>query len=138
MWGRGTGAVTTYADLDEDFIPRFPRELTADEKERAQLLMEDASFWLGVWVPGLQTAIAGGNEQVAEAAKLLVVTMARRALVAPTVDDGVESRLQTAGPFQHTITYRAPDGNLYLQSRELEALTGMIRPSAVSMTSLGL
>jgi hypothetical protein len=69
--------VTPYAELS-DLTDRFPRELTSDEETRAETLLVDASFWLGVWVPGLAEAIAGGDETAQEAAKLVVVNMVKR------------------------------------------------------------
>lgn len=141
-WGfPGNGVHVSYADLDQDFVPRFPRPLADEESARAEVLLDDASFWLGVWVPGLQGAIDGGNEQVVTAAKLLVVAMVRRVLLAPRVDEGVQSQTLQAGQFQSQIAYRNPDGNLYLYARELAALEDLIRgstASAVSMTSPGL
>lgn len=130
-----------YADYEYDFVPRFPRELTDTEADRAALLLQDASFWLNVWVPGLEAAIDTGNEQVAMAAKLLVVAMVRRAILAPSLDDGVQSQNLVAGAFQHNIVYRNPDGNLYLYAKELAALEGLLRDNpadAVSMMSPGL
>lgn len=128
-----------YAEL-ADLQDRFPRTLTAEEQDRADILLEDASFWLGVWVPGLEDA-AADDQRVATAAKLLTVAMVRRTLTAPTLDDGVQSITQQAGPYQNTVAYRNPDGNLYLYARELDTLNGLIRGSqadAVSMTNPGL
>lgn len=132
---------TPYAEL-QDLEDRFPRALTSDEQTRAGTLLADASFWLGVWVPGLDTAVTGGNEQVTEAAKLLVVAMAKRALVAQAVDvPGVQSITNSGGPFNQSITYHNPEGNLYLYANELESITSLLRSTraaAVSMRSPGL
>ena len=133
--------MATYADLAQDFVPRFPRTLTEAESSRATTLLEDASFWLSVWVPGLQAAIDGGNEQAETAAKLLVVAMVRRALLAPAVDDGIQSQLLQAGPYQANVVYRNPDGNLYLMRAELDSLKGLLsgnQSGAVSIMSPGL
>ena len=132
--------MTTYAE-PADLEVRFPRELTDAEADRLSTLLEDASFWLGVWVPGLDDAITNGDEQLAQAAKLLVVSMVRRSLMTPSLDDGVSSTTQIVGPFQNVIAYRNPDGNLYLYSRELDAIKSLMRPNrsdAVSMTAPGL
>lgn len=102
----------------------------------AEVLLDDASFWLKVWVPGLDDAIPD-NEDVTTAAMLLVVAMVKRALTAPAADLPYESAV--AGPF--TVRYRNPDGNLFLYARELEAITSLLRSSqaeAVSMRSTGL
>jgi hypothetical protein len=102
--------VTTYAELD-DLIPRFPRDLTDAEEEAAPTLLDDASFWLGVWVPGLDNAIQGGDEVLAQAAKLLVVAMVKRSLLSQVPDNpGVQSLTETAGPYSQAVTYRNPEG----------------------------
>lgn len=126
-----------YADLD-DLRERFPRDLTEAEEARAGTLLDDASFWLGVWVSGLAGAV-DTSEQVAQAAKLLVVAMVKRALLAAVVaDPAVESISESAGPFNRSIKYRNPEGNLFLYGSELAALEGLLAPSAVSMRSPGL
>lgn len=131
---------TPYAELP-DLELRFPRDLTSDEETRAETLLGDASLRLGVWVPGLQEA-AAIDDQVAEMAKLVVVDMVKRALLAAVPDNpGVEAFNQVAGPFQQQVTYRNPEGNLYLYDRELSDLLSLLRPSrstAVSMMSPGL
>jgi hypothetical protein len=129
--------VTAYAEL-EDLTDRFPRDLTTAEAERAPILLADASFWLGVWVPGLAAAVET-DEQVAEAAKLLVVAMVKRALLSQIPDNpGVQSITQGAGPYNQAVTYRNPEGNLYLYGSELESIGNLLQPSAVSMRSPGL
>lgn len=132
--------MTTYAELD-DLVTRFPRELAGDEETRAETLLEDASFWLGVWVTGLDDRITAGDDQLSQAAKLLVVAMVRRTLLMPSLDEGVSSITESVGPFQNVVAYRNPDGNLYLYSRELDAIRGLMRSSqsdAVSVTAPGL
>lgn len=132
--------MTTYAE-PEDLVERFPRALTDAEEERVPTLLEDASFWLGVWVPGLDDAVAT-NPQVAQAAKLTVVSMVRRSLLTTVPDDpSVSATNQVAGPFQYQVTYRNPEGNLFLYDRELATLMALLRPyrgDAVSMTAPGL
>lgn len=128
-----------YAELS-DLTARFPRALTEAEQTRAETLLVDASFWLGVWVPGLAES---EDETVLEAAKLIVVEMVKRALVsaAEARPDGAESVSQTAGIYSTNIRFRNPDGNLFLYGRELEDLEGLLRgnrSSAVSMRSPGL
>lgn len=134
---------TPYAEL-EDLQGRFPRDLTASEESRAETLLEDASFWLGVWVPGLLEVI-DSNEQVAQAAKLVVVSMVKRSILAEAAsleaDPSVESITEGAGIYNRAIRYRSPDGNLWISSRELEDLLALLmsnRASAVSMRSRGL
>lgn len=133
--------MASYANVASDLAPRFPRELTTDEFARAVILIEDASFWLGVWVPGLADAITAGNADAAQAAKLLVVAMVRRTLLAPDAVEGAKSQTDTYGPFTYTVAYSNPDGNLYLYARELADITSLLTgdlPDAVSMRSPGL
>lgn len=130
---------TPYAEL-ADLQARFPRALTESEETRAATLLADASFWLGVWVPALTTST---DETALEAAKLIVVEMVKRALLAAAEarPDGAESVSQTAGIYSQNIRFKNPDGNLYLYARELEDLEGLLRgsrASAVSMRSPGL
>jgi hypothetical protein len=136
----GRFGVTTYAELD-DLIARFPRDLTDAEEEAAPTLLGDASFWLGVWVPGLDDAVAA-NEQLAQAAKLLVVSMVKRSLLSQVPDNpGVQSVTESAGPYSQAVTYRNPEGNLYLYGNELTSITDLLWPNkaqAVSMRSPGL
>lgn len=130
-----------YADITLDFIPRFPRALEDDEFDRTVVLLQDASFWLDMWVPGLAEAVAGGNEMATTAAKLLVVAMVRRTLLQPDAVEGAQSQTDAYGPFSFTVAYRNPDGNLFLYDRELTDLTNLLlanRSQAVSMRSRGL
>lgn len=128
-------------DFDEDFVPRFPGELTDEQAERGPILLQDAAFWLSVWVPGLADAVSGGNGQAQTAAKLLAVNMVRRAITSPDVDDGVQSATRQAGPYQYSVVYRNPDGNLFLYASELDAIRSLLRSNpatAVSMMVPGL
>lgn len=128
---------TPYAEL-ADLEARFPRALTGDEETAAETLLADASFWLGVWVPGLAEAV-DTNEKVATAAKLLVVSMVKRSLLSTVADlPGVQSVSDTAGVFSHSVTYRNPEGNLYLYGSELASLAELLRPCAGSFTAPGL
>jgi hypothetical protein len=129
--------VTVFATVD-DLEARYTGQIDSDT---AATLLEDASFWLGVWVPGLAAAVITSSD-VATAAKLLVVAMAKRALQSQAADlPGVQSITQGAGPYNQAITYRNPEGNLYLYANELESITSLMRSSragAVSMRSPGL
>lgn len=123
----------SYAELG-DLEDRFPRALTDQELSQAETLLNDASFWLGVWVPGLGDVVA--DEPFATAAKLLVVAMVRRALLTPGTE-GAES--ESAGVY--SVKYRNPEGNLFLYSRELDNIASLLRGNradAVSMRSPGL
>jgi hypothetical protein len=133
--------VTTYAELD-DLTARFPRDLTDAEEEAAPTLLADASFWLGVWVPGLDEAINADNETLAQAAKLLVVSMVKRSLLSQVAENpGVQSTTESWGSYNQAVTFRNPEGNLYLYGSELTSITDLLWPNqsqAVSMRSPGL
>lgn len=125
----------TYAVIG-DLTARFPRALSPAETARAETLLDDSSFWLSVWAPGLDASISGGDPDTTQAAMLLVVAMVRRALL----DPGTESRQsETAGLY--TVRYRNPEGNLFVYGRELDSILTLLtgdRAQAVSMRSPGL
>jgi hypothetical protein len=125
----------TYAERF-DLEQRMLRDLSRVEDSRAITLLRDASFWLSAWVPGLDDAITSGNAELAEAAKLLVVAMVRRAFDAPGAENVQQ---ETVGVF--SVRYRNPEGNLYVYGRELDTILALMtsdRAAAVSYRSLGL
>lgn len=129
-----------YANVEQDLVPRW-HELTVEESTKALTLLEDAAFWLDVWVPGLEAAVLAGGK-AAMAAKLLSVAMVKRAMIAESTErPGVQSIQETGGIYNETITFRNPEGNLYLYEREhadlLTIVTG-IPAGAASFTSPGL
>ena len=131
-----------YADLD-DLTARFPRALTPAEIAQAEIMLEDASFILSVKVPGLDEAVANGEQPVTQAAMLLTVTMVRRALLAQaagqTINPAIDSVSEAFGPYTSSIKYRGVGGELYLYDAELQYLLGMMGTEpAVSMRSPGL
>jgi hypothetical protein len=112
------------------------RTLSTEESTRAPVLIGDASFWLSAWVPGLDAAVTGGDAELTEAAKLLVVAMVKRALDAPGAE---HVQQETVGVF--SVRYRSPEGNLYVYGRELDTILALMtsdRAAAVSYRSLGL
>lgn len=127
-----------YATLS-DLQARFPREMTDTEDARATILLEDASFWLGVWVPGLSDVV-GSNTEASTAAKLLVVSMVKRELLDPAAaSETAEIESEAIGPF--TRTFRGFEGQRYAYDQELAEMANLIRvnrSSAVSMRSRGL
>ncbi|WNM74104.1 head-to-tail adaptor [Mycobacterium Phage Nergal] len=115
--------------------------LTPEETAKATTLLDDAAFWLRVWVPGLGGAVDAGGD-AAQAAKLISVAMVKRAMQAENTDTpGATSKQEIAGIFTETINYRNPEGNLYLYDREqadlLQIVNG-IPAGAASFTSPGL
>lgn len=130
--------MTPYAE-PEDLTARFPRALTDAETTQVPILLEDASFWLGVWVPGIQTATEN-DSTIAQAAKLLVVAMVKRSLLNQITEvmPGVQGQTDTVGPFSRAVTFRNPEGNLYLYASELASISSLLRPCAVSVMLPGL
>jgi hypothetical protein len=125
--------VPTYAELS-DLQSRYPGTLPTQPDP--ETLIGDASFWLSVWVPGLDAAITGGDVELEEAARLLVVSMVKRALAAPGAENVQQ---ETVGVF--SVRYRNPEGNLYVYGRELDTILLLMtkdRAAAVSYRSPGL
>lgn len=131
-----------YAQVDPDLVKRW-RALSPDEVSKAEVLLDDAAFWLRVWVPGLGGAIAAApDSDAAKAAKLLSVAMVKRAMIAEDSElPGAQSVQETAGVFGETIVFRNPDGDLFLYARELSDILAVVTGApqgAVSYTSPGL
>lgn len=122
-----------YAELNE-LQARYPGTLPTQPDP--DTLLGDASFWLSAWVPGLDAAINGGDAELEEAAKLLVVSMVKRALSAPGAENVAQ---ETVGVF--SVRYRNPEGNLYVYGSELDTILLLMtkdRQAAVSYRSPGL
>lgn len=101
------------------------RALTADEVERAGVLLEDAS----------QMIIDEGFSVDTIAATTLsriVCTIVRRAMESPA-GFGVESLQEGIGPFQQTTKYVNPMGDLYLSRAERRQLSGGSRQEAFTV-----
>lgn len=130
-----------YAQVEQDLVPRW-RALSTDESTKAAMLLDDAAFWLRVWVPGLDAAVTGGGD-AATAAKLLSVAMVKRAMQAESETEypGAASVQQVGGIYTEQVTFRNPEGNLYLYDRELRDILALITGTpagAASFTSPGL
>lgn len=127
-----------YAQVDPDLVKRW-RALSPDEVSKAEVLLDDAAFWLRVWVPGLGESPDG---DAATAAKLLSVAMVKRAMQAEDTElPGVQSIQETAGVYSESIRYMNPEGNLYLYARELADILAVVAGTpqgAAAFTSPGL
>jgi hypothetical protein len=132
-----------YADAAVDLAPRW-RPLTEDEIVQANTLLEDAAFWLDTWVPGLRASVDSGAAAAVEGAKLVSVSMVKRAMQAAERDTpaGAESTYEMAGIYVEQIKYRNPDGALFLYDRELNDLLRLVHgganTGAASFTAPGL
>lgn len=130
-------AFATHTDLETRW-----RGLTEEEQARASVLLGDASMWFKVWFRsfGDLDESAGADALLAEALKVLACSVVKRAMAVGDFDgaSGVE---QSMGPFTANVTYRNPEGNLYLTKAEfgtIAVLLGQNPSGAVSMTAVGL
>ena len=123
-----------YADAAADLAPRW-RPLTEAETVQADTLLEDAAFWLNAWVPGLHAAVENGSAAAAEGAKLVSVSMVKRAMQAAERDTpaGADLTHQVAGIYVEQIKYRNPDGALFLYDRELTDLLTLVHGGSASL-----
>ena len=124
----------------DDLVARW-RPLSQADLDRAEVLLDDAAWWLGVWFSefGDLVALAAADAELAMGLKILSCAMVKRAMTA--VGDGASQVQQVMGPFTAQISYRNPDGSLYVYSAERDAiwkLLGVNVSGAVSMESPGL
>jgi hypothetical protein len=118
-------AFATHTDLETRW-----HGLAEAEQARADVLLGDVSMWFKVWFRqfGDLETLAVSDELLAEALKVLACSVA----------SGVE---QAMGPITMNVTYRNPEGNLYLTKSEFDTIAVLLgrNPSgAVSMTAVGL
>lgn len=126
--------------ITDDLVARW-RALNESELARAEVLLDDAAWWLKAWFKpyGDLVVLAAADADLLEGLKIVSCAMVRRAMVSS--GDGVTQSQQVMGPFTAQISYRNPDGNLYVYAAEREAiltLLGVNTSGAVSMTSPGL
>lgn len=130
-------AFAGYADLAERW-----RVLSPAEQARATTLLRDATWWLKVWFKPYAAdleALAADDPMLEEGLKILSCNIVRRGML--SAGDGVGQAQQVMGPFSAQLSYRNPEGNLYVYAAEREAilsLLGVNNGGAVSMESPGL
>lgn len=94
------------------------RKLTADEAERAETLLEDATNMLSALVE-----VDEGDEDQAAILKQVCCHMVMRSMVAGSSDAFGVSELQaTMGPFGQTAHFSNPNGDMYLTKLEKKLL----------------
>ena len=94
------------------------RKLTADEADRAETMLEDASNVLSALVE-----VDEGDEDQAAILKQVCCHMVMRSMVASASDAFGVSELQaTMGPFGQTAHYSNPNGDMYLTKLEKKLL----------------
>lgn len=103
----------------EDLEARW-RTLTADERDRAGVLLEDAAVRLDAACPPSDPPTA----QELAARKIVSCEMVKRAMASGTGAGavGVTSVQQGAGPYQETTQFANPTGDLYLTKGDRKLL----------------
>ena len=106
------------------------RSLSADEKSRAGVLIEDASAMLSALVN-----VDANDQQQAELLNTVCCNMVIRAMAQSGMDTfGVSQSAITAGPYTQSFSYSNPSGDMYLTKLERKLLKvsvgyiGTIRP----------
>lgn len=106
-------AFATYEDVEGRW-----RTLTADEQERATVLLEDAATILTSMVE-----VDGEDAQQAEALRLVSCNMVIRSMVASASSAfGVDELQATMGPFGQTAHFANPNGDMYLTKLDKKLL----------------
>lgn len=110
----------------EDLEARW-RALTADETEKAEVLLGDAGTYLSLFVN-----VDPEDEEQAEALKIVSCNMVRR--VMNVTDDmlGVTEGTMTADIYSQRFAYANPNGDWYLTATE-KRLLGISRSFISSM-----
>lgn len=97
------------------------RTLTPAEGARAEALLGDASALLRDLGRDIDERIADGELDPATP-RAIVCAMVKRVMQGPGDLDGVSQTQQTAGPFQHGVTFANPSGDMYLTKLERRRL----------------
>ena len=89
------------------------RTLTADEKARAQVLIDDAS-------DKITTTCTGWVDASEATLRRITCAMVKRAMATPMGDDvgALTSASETTGPFTQQFAFANPNGDLYLTKAE--------------------
>jgi hypothetical protein len=120
-------AYATVADLEARW-----RTLTSDEQVRATVLLDDAAVRIDAACPFLPLDPPTAEDASKLAARKIVsCEMVKRAM-ASVGGVGVESLQQGAGPYQETVKYTNPTGDLYLTKAD-RTLLGCGAPVAFTI-----
>lgn len=109
--------MVAYAHVS-DLAARW-RPLTPEEEARAAILLEDASVRVDAVFPPSDPP----TEAQLMVRKIVVCEMVKRAMSAPG-GIGVSSVQQGAGPYQETLQFTNPTGDLYLSKSDRILLGG--------------
>lgn len=100
-----------------DVVARW-RDLTSDEQDKAEVLIEDASVMLSALV-----SVDPSDQQQAALLKRVCCSMVIRAMIASASDAlGVSQVSASVGPFDQTAHFANPNGDLYLTRQERKIL----------------
>lgn len=117
----------------EDVEARW-RTLSAEEKARAGVLLEDAAVRIDSACPLPVLPILPTEAELA-ARRIVSCEMVKRAMIAGDSMPGVETVQDGAGPFQTSFKYTNPTGDLYLTKADRKLLgCGAQSAFTVSMT----
>lgn len=108
---------TAYATV-EDLEKRLRRTIPGDQRVYAETAIEDASLEIDVACPLPEDP----TEQDLQARLVVVCRMIKRAYAVPDDAVGVGSVQQGAGPYQSTLTFSNPTGDLYLTKADRRLL----------------
>jgi|SRR5690625_185418 len=108
---------TAYATV-EDLEKRLRRTIPGDQRVYAETAIEDASLEIDVACPLPDEP----TEQDLQARLVVVCRMIKRAYAVPDDAVGVGSVQQGAGPYQSTLTFTNPTGDLYLTKADRRLL----------------
>lgn len=109
-----------YATIED--VEALWRALDAAERARAERLLEFASQMILDEVPGAE-------DRPAATLRRVVSSMVVRAMQTPQ-GPALESLQEGAGPFQRSVRYANPTGDLFLSAAEKRALRGGVKHRA--------
>ncbi|BDF40071.1 MULTISPECIES: Gp19/Gp15/Gp42 family protein [Bacteria] len=116
-----------YASV-EDLQARW-RPLSSDEEERAEQKLKDASLIVADECRRFGVNLNAADGMTKDALSLTVCEMVKRAMMSPVDRAPITQGGLTVGPFNQSLTYANPTGDLYLTSSEKRRL-GIGRQSA--------
>lgn len=109
----------TFATVD-DLEKRY-KTLSPSEKQRAEILLEDAAALLRSEFARYCKAIDEGDELLMINLKVVSCAMVKR-IIANGIEADVKQTSITAGSFSEQMTFNNPAGDLYLRDQERRML----------------
>jgi hypothetical protein len=109
-----------FATVD-DLIARW-RPLTTEEQTRAEVLLADATLLIRAACKKSGVDLSNPDEMLAALLVATTCSVVKRAMMAPPDAASVSAAQMSAGPYQESLTYVKPAGDLYLTKSEKSAL----------------